>query len=45
MEFHSGADIHPAACGGPHTVAGGCALKEAVTLWRAHTGAGSWQKL
>ncbi|GAB0209984.1 acid sphingomyelinase-like phosphodiesterase 3b [Grus japonensis] len=34
MEVNSGADIHPAACGGPHTGAGGCALKEAVTLWR-----------
>lgn len=31
-------------CGGAHTQAGGC-LKEAVTLWRAHTGAGSRQDL
>jgi len=29
---------------GPHTGAGGC-LKEAVTLWGAHTGAGSSQNL
>jgi len=28
----------------PHAGAGGC-LKEAVTLWGAHTGAGSWQAL
>ncbi|KAK4810959.1 hypothetical protein QYF61_013367 [Mycteria americana] len=45
MEVHSGADIHPAAHGGPHVRAGGCALKEAVTPWRAHAGAGSWQDL
>ena len=44
MEVNSGADIPPAACGGPHTGAGGC-LKEAVTPWEAHTGAGSWQDL
>ncbi|KAK4810779.1 hypothetical protein QYF61_008751, partial [Mycteria americana] len=40
MEVHSGADIHPAACGGPQARAGGCALKEAVIPWRAHAGAG-----
>ena len=34
----------PAARGGPHAGAVGC-LKEAVTLWEAHTGAGSWQDL
>ena len=34
----------PAACGGPHAGAGGCP-KEAVTLWKAHAGAGSWQDL
>jgi len=28
-EVHGGADIHPAACGGPHAAADGCALKEA----------------
>ncbi|CAM9880338.1 unnamed protein product, partial [Bubo scandiacus] len=33
-----------AARGGPHTGAGGC-LKEAVTLWEVHAGAGSWQDL
>ncbi|GAB0206332.1 hypothetical protein GRJ2_003178200 [Grus japonensis] len=30
MEVHGGADIHPAACGGPHAGADGCALKEAA---------------
>ncbi|KAM6188280.1 uncharacterized protein WM294_016059 isoform 1-T3 [Sarcoramphus papa] len=45
MEVNGGADIHPAAHGGPHDGAGGCALKEAVTQWRAHAGAGSWQEL
>ncbi|KAK4806141.1 hypothetical protein QYF61_001064 [Mycteria americana] len=30
MEVHSRADIHPAACGGPHAKASGCALKEAA---------------
>ena len=34
----------PAAREGPHTGAGGC-LKEAVTPWEAHAGAGSWQDL
>jgi len=29
-EDHAGADIHTAACGGHHTRAGGCALKEAA---------------
>jgi len=45
MEVHSGADIHPAAHRGPHVREGGCALKEAVTPWRASAGAGSWQDL
>ncbi|GAB0186393.1 EH domain-containing protein 4 [Grus japonensis] len=44
MEVDGGADIHAGACGGPHAGAGGCP-KEAVTLWEAHTGAGSWQDL
>ncbi|PKU42447.1 hypothetical protein llap_7247 [Limosa lapponica baueri] len=30
MDDHSGADIHTAACGEPHTGAGGRALKEAA---------------
>ncbi|KAK4810457.1 hypothetical protein QYF61_004237 [Mycteria americana] len=30
MEVHVRADIHTAACGGPHTRAGGCAMKEAA---------------
>ncbi|XP_027556456.1 suppression of tumorigenicity 5 protein isoform X3 [Neopelma chrysocephalum] len=34
----------PAAHGGPHARAGGCP-KEAVTLWEAHAGAGSWKDL
>jgi len=38
-------DCLPVACGGPHTRAGGCALKKAVTPWRACAGAGSWQDL
>ncbi|KAK4810932.1 hypothetical protein QYF61_013340 [Mycteria americana] len=38
---HGGTDIHPAALGGPHARAGGCAL----TLWRARAGVGSWQDL
>jgi len=42
MEVHSGANIHP--CKEPHAGAGGC-LKEAVTPWGAHTGAGPWQDL
>jgi len=42
MEYHR----YPlAAHEGPHTRAGGCALKEAVTPWKACAGAGSWQKL
>ncbi|GAB0209457.1 hypothetical protein GRJ2_003411400 [Grus japonensis] len=45
MEVHGGTDIHPLARGGPHAQAGGYALKEAMTLWRAHDGAGSWQEL
>ncbi|GAB0188590.1 EH domain-containing protein 4 [Grus japonensis] len=44
MEDDGGAEIPPAAPGGPHTRAGGC-LKEAVTPWEACTGAGSWQDL
>ena len=42
MVVHGGAGIHPAACGRHCTGAGGCALKEAASLWRAHAGAGSW---
>jgi len=34
----------PAAHGPPHVTAGGY-LKEAVTSWEAHAGAGSWQDL
>ncbi|KAK4817118.1 hypothetical protein QYF61_027981 [Mycteria americana] len=34
---------HNAACGGPHTGVDGDTMKEAVTLWRVHTGAGSRQ--
>ena len=30
MEDHGGADLHTAACGGPHARAGGCTLKEAA---------------
>ena len=45
MEVHGGADIHPAAHGGPHAGAGGCALKEAVSMWRARAGAGSWKNM
>jgi len=44
MEVHSGANTHPEAHGGPRTGIGRC-LKEAVTPWGAHTGAGSWQDL
>ncbi|GAB0190707.1 EH domain-containing protein 4 [Grus japonensis] len=44
MEVDGGAEIPPAAHGGPHAGAGGC-LKEAVTLWEARAGAGSWQDL
>ncbi|GAB0175634.1 hypothetical protein GRJ2_000028600 [Grus japonensis] len=44
MEDDGGAEIPPAAHGGPHTRAGGC-LKEAVTPWEAHVGASSWQDL
>jgi len=37
MEVHGGAP--PAACGGPHAGAGGCALKEVVTLcWKQAPG-------
>jgi len=45
IEDQGGADIHPAACRGPHARAGGCALKEDVTQLRAHAGAGSWEDL
>ncbi|KAK4828876.1 hypothetical protein QYF61_001004 [Mycteria americana] len=45
MEVHGGADIHPAVHGGPHAGAGGDVLKEAVTPWRTHAGADSWQEL
>lgn len=38
MEISRGADI-PAVPGGAQTGAGRC-LKEAVTLWKAHSGAG-----
>jgi len=34
----------PAARGGTHVRSGGCP-EEAVTLWKARTGAGSWQDL
>lgn len=30
MAYPGRADLHPAACGGPHATAGGCTLKEAV---------------
>jgi len=43
-EDHGEAGCSTAAHGGPHAGAGGCP-KETVTLWRAHTGAGSWQDL
>jgi len=33
MEVHGGTDIHPAACGGHHTRANVCALKDAGTSW------------
>lgn len=39
VEEHSASDNHAAVCGGPHVGAG------ASGLWRAHTGAGFWQKL
>ncbi|PKU47281.1 suppression of tumorigenicity 5 protein isoform x4 [Limosa lapponica baueri] len=42
---HSEADFYNAACGEPHTGLDGGTMKEAVTLWIAHTGAGSWQEL
>lgn len=28
MDDHRGADVYPTACGGPHSRAGACALKE-----------------
>ncbi|KAJ7425831.1 hypothetical protein WISP_20382 [Willisornis vidua] len=42
MEDHRDAKIHLQPGEGTHTRAGGC-LKEAVTLWEAHAGAGFWQ--
>lgn len=39
MEDHSGSDNNAAAHGGPHVGTGGSGP------WRAHTGAGFWQKL
>ncbi|GAB0204871.1 hypothetical protein GRJ2_002952700 [Grus japonensis] len=45
MEDDGGAEIPPAAHGGPHARAGGYALKEAVTPREAHAGASSWQDL
>ncbi|KAK4807231.1 LOW QUALITY PROTEIN: hypothetical protein QYF61_024351 [Mycteria americana] len=44
MEVNGGADIHPAARGEPHARAGGCALKEAVTSWRAYARVGFCQE-
>ncbi|GAB0204951.1 zinc finger and BTB domain-containing protein 5 [Grus japonensis] len=45
-EDYSGADIHSAACGGPHIRAGGNALKEAAAASGEHTpGHVFWQKL
>ncbi|GAB0175689.1 EH domain-containing protein 4 [Grus japonensis] len=44
MEDDGGAEIPPAAQGGPHAGAGGCP-KEAVAPWEARAGAGSWQDL
>jgi len=41
MKGYGGADIHIAACGGPHSRAGGCGLKETVNPWRLHARAGS----
>ncbi|PKU47126.1 hypothetical protein llap_2566 [Limosa lapponica baueri] len=38
MKVHGGADIHPAAHGGPHNGASGCALKKAVAPWRTCIG-------
>jgi len=31
-----GADVHTAACGGPHVSVGGCALKEAAVHGKPH---------
>lgn len=39
---YMGSGDPPVACGGPHAGAGGYP-EEAVTLWEAHTGAGSLQ--
>lgn len=45
MEDHARADIHTTACGVPCAGAGGYALKEVVTPWRACAGAGFWEEL
>jgi len=45
VEDHIRADIHTAACGGPHAAAGGYALKGSCILWKAYTRAGSSQEL
>ncbi|KAK4826180.1 hypothetical protein QYF61_006042 [Mycteria americana] len=44
MEVHGGADIHLQPMRTPRWSRWMCA-KEAVTLWEAHAGAGSWQDL
>jgi len=44
MEVHGGADIHLQPMEDP-TPEQMDALKQAMTLWKAHTGAGSWQDL
>ena len=44
LEVHGGADLHLQPMEETHAGAGGC-LKEAVTPWEAHAGAGSWQDL
>jgi len=44
MEVHSGADIHLKPVEDP-TSEQVDAWKEAVTIWKACTGAGSWQDL
>ena len=45
MEVHSGANIHPAACEGLHTGAGGCALKEATAHGKPTQEQVFWQDL
>ncbi|KAF4794834.1 hypothetical protein TURU_098261 [Turdus rufiventris] len=44
-EFHRGSKIHLQTLEEPHMGAGGCLKRGCgfVTLWGAHTGAGSWQ--